>query len=281
MSDEEQTSITIETDEFYFRLKKWTPLTRLFVNRIADCLNKEAEEQEPVEKEKEPIKPDLDKIEYGETKKPDYKEKPDGTKVTGATTLMDKKHLVKKYGTASIWQPIVDFILGNTPDDFVIEDVKEQVAKFYKDNLKKELKSSSVRTYGDYYIRHMEEEGLIERYADLPIATYRKTKPEKKPEEKVPTEKPPEKPSGEVPTEKPPPLEVEKPEKKVELSAVATAIYDLATKERWMQIGAIATVESVEERLKDFSSDEIRSGLAELIRARLVRQDAPGKVKFR
>lgn len=348
--------------------------------------------EKPVEKIIESVEKDKEVIEKSvEVKKKKKKKKRKKRKIR---TAMDEKYLLKRYGTASVWKPVLDFILDNVVDEFSREDVSKWIAKYHKEKLKRTIKPSTECIYADCYIKYMKEEHdpAIERCDDpntSPIFLYRTIKPRKKsgksgyppfkevlyhfknaaiykevydhlletlpdtfdfsniyniiqdlymikpkrklrhktlltyagrykdymlmnkkikvdkesgmfmkisekeiievPEtpgkaEKVVEKAEPkvEKKKEELEPGKPeaePPKEEEKP---VELSKVAKDIYDLAVEKNWAGSGLQINIKRIEECLKDYSSDEIKIGLAELLRVEpcIAWQRNPGKIQI-
>ena len=278
MANKEQKNIIIETSDFRFELKKYTPLTSLILCKISDQLKQDAEEKELVEK---PVEIDMREIE-----KP--AEIPEIPEIPKPFTLPKKKRksvmmeglLLKRYGTVSVWKPVVDFILDNVSGEFARKDVAALVSTGYKTLLKRKIKQSSADTYAGYYVRYMDEDSsplLIERCDDpnvSPVVLYRRIKPEV-------TEKPPKAEIVEEPPKETLPEPSKEEEKPVELPKVAKDIYDLAVEKKWLGSGVPVNVKLIEGYLKDYSSDEIKTGLVHFIKEGKAWQSSPGKVAFK
>lgn len=133
---------------------------------------------------------------------------------------------------------------------------------------------------------HRSEKAIYDRLRFLKkqkIKPKKKSKITEKVEPKVDEKKEepvePEKPSKPELKEKP----VEKPKKKIILSKTAKDIYALAEKNNWPGRGGTGipiSVSLIEERLS-YSSNEIKDGLRELIKADFAWQRNPGKIKFK
>lgn len=290
--NEKQENITIETKDFRFELKEYTPLTRLVLDMIIEWLKQEAEEHREIEKTKyredelakldmyainKPVKKDMDVMGKPMDIKKQKKEKSEKKKTK---YVMDKSLLLKRYGNVSVWKPIVDFIFDNVSGEFTREDVVKLVSKGYKTVLKRKIKPSSASVYTTGYIRWMKEDSsplLIERCDDpniSPVVLYRKIKSEVTEE---PLKEPPPEPELK---EKEKPVEKE-PKKKIVLSKAAKDIYDLAKEKNWVVSGLQINVKHIERYLEEYSLDEIKGGLAELIEEKKLWQPSPDKVKFK
>lgn len=195
------------------------------------------------------------------------------------TAVMDESHLLQRYGSTSIWKPVLDFILDNVDDEFTVKDVSKWVDKCYKKVIKRDISEATQGVYAGCYVRYMKEEDLVERCGDPNVSIVARYKKVGHPKPKKPVEepaKPLEKPVEEEPLE---PIEEK-------LSDVASVIYSLVEDGR-IKVGINVSVEDIKKhsQLKDsslkFSSDVVETGLAELIRNGKAWQSAPGKVRFK
>ena len=174
-----------------------------------------------------------------------------------ASAVMSSEHRLMKYGTTSVYKPILDFILEGAPDPFTAGDVSSLIEQYYRETLGRTLKESTQELYADRYIRYMRKSDppIVERYADLSVSPLLLCRRIKYVEE---------------------PVEIEKEEG----SDIADDIYDLAEKEGWTDRKKQVNLASIREYLPGYSIDEIFSGITYLIKKKMVLQMSPDEVRF-
>lgn len=143
MVNKEQKNIIIETSDFRFELKKYTPLTILILCKISDRLKQDAEERESVEK---PVEIDMQEIVKPEIITQDKISDPFEAPF---------EEILHKYRNAVIYKEIYDHLLETLPDKFNYKNVYDSIDSIYKEKPKRELKHKTLQTYTGRYIDYM------------------------------------------------------------------------------------------------------------------------------
>ncbi|MBA7696603.1 hypothetical protein ES703_105253 [subsurface metagenome] len=239
---EKKSLMDIRTESFRLEIYEWDNLALGFVSKISGWA--EESHKGPEEEDKKKPKKTLEE-EVGQ-KKP-----------LVSSAIMSSDHRLMKYGTTSVYKPILDFILEKAPEPFTADNVSSLIEKYYGKALDRTLKESTQELYANCYIRYMRESDppIVERYEDLsvsPLSLYRRIKHVEEP------------------------VKIEKEER----SDVAEDIYNLAEERRWPDRKEKVSVASIQKYLPEYSIDEIFSGITYLIKTDMVLQMSPDVVRF-
>jgi len=239
---EKKSLMDIETKSFRLEIYEWDDLALGFVSKIAGWA--EESHKGPEEENKKKPKKTVEE-EAGQEKPP------------VSSAIMSENHRLMKYGTTSVYKPILDFILERAPDPFTADDVSSLIGQYYREVLDRTLKESTRDLYADRYIRYMRKSDppIVERYADPSVSHLLLCRRIKHVEETAKI-------------------------KESEGSDIADDIYNLAEKEGWPDRKKQVNVASIKEHLPRYSIDEILSGVAYLIKKDMVLQMLPDEVRF-
>lgn len=238
MNDSDRKALMeINTGSFRLEIYEWDPLVEGFVSSLSDWVKNKSEGTEIGT----PDKKKTEKLVEEETKR---------EKVSSAVMLPD--HRLKRYGTTTVYKPILDFILEGAPDPFTAGDVSSLIGRYYKEALQRTLKRSTQDLYANRYIRYMMESDppVVERYEDTsisPMSLYRRIK---------------------------------YTDEDTKGHDVADDIYDLAEKEGWAGKNKQINVASIGEKLPKYSREDILSGIIYLIKKRRVAQMPSDEIRF-
>ena len=234
--------IEISTESFRLEIYEWDPIVEGVVGSLPDWVKGKSEDRE----EEAPDKKKPEKLIEGKKRE---------KKVSSA--VMSSSHRLKKYGTTSVYRPILDFVLERAPEPFTADDIPSLIEKYYREYLGRTLKESTQELYADCYVRYMRESDppIVERYEDLsvsPLLLYRRIKHAEEPAE----------------------MEGE------EGSDIAEDIYNLAKERKWPDRKEQVNAASIQKQLPEYSIDEIFSGITYLIKKDMVLQMSPDVVRF-
>jgi len=88
-------------------------------------------------------------------------EKKKKTMHTYERAVYPEDQIMGRYGTTTVYKPVVDVILKNAPDRFGRLDVAKIIDKHYNFTLERPITAGSARSYAFVYIKCMLSKGLI------------------------------------------------------------------------------------------------------------------------
>lgn len=92
------------------------------------------------------------------------------TRHTYERAVYPEDQIMGRYGTTTVYKPVVDVILKSTPDRFSRLDVAKIIDKHYNFTLDRTITAGSARSYASFYIKCMLSKGLIKE--DGPIGYH-------------------------------------------------------------------------------------------------------------
>lgn len=102
------------------------------------------------------------------------------------TRVYNTSLILKRYGTTSVFKPVLDEVLRLVGDEFTRTDISSIIYDHYKNALKREIMKESSDVYADHYITYMLSERIIEKAdtrdkapSERAYIWYRRTKNQK------------------------------------------------------------------------------------------------------
>jgi hypothetical protein len=156
--------------------------------------------------------------------------------------LFSKDQMYKSNSRIPLYKSVVDHILENTGGVFRSYQVADIIEKYWNNVIHREISEDSKKTYASAYIQLMKEKGYIQKYNKRGIC--------------------------------------KKINKDVRPYQIAEKIYETAEKSQWTITQIPIPLSIINKHLPDYTLDDIKGGLAQLVSNNLVTQYSSTKVRF-